>query len=63
MHVHRDQTSVIRYPCKIEKCIFAGRSPSELKKHENTVHTNEKIFECKESDCDYKGKSLENLNR
>ncbi|KRT78394.1 zinc finger protein, partial [Oryctes borbonicus] len=46
--------------CPENGCVFAARTPAELKLHYLT-HTNAKPFAC--SHCDYKGKSKQQLER
>lgn len=62
MYCHREMVTVRAFYCPEKDCLFSGRSPAELRVHQNT-HSNEKHFCCTIDDCDYRTKTNALLNR
>ena len=61
-HVHRHQIETKRFPCQIQNCLYVARNTSDEQSHLLT-HSDERLFYCEHSGCEYQGKTMEQLRR
>ncbi|CAO1413602.1 unnamed protein product [Diamesa hyperborea] len=59
-HVHRHQIESKRFPCQIQNCLYVARNTSDEQSHLLT-HSDERLFYCEQSGCEYQGKTMEQL--